>query len=416
MTDRQRVVVTGMGAVSSLGIGTSKLWSAMMSGHSGIAHLQAIDASPYKVGIGAEVKDDDFSLALKSAAIRKSDRTLDLATLASHEALTAAGLIHEGIEPELRNVAVVFGSGAGSQHSVHEATMRFATRGVKGVRPTSVPRCMANAISSRISIRYRFTGANFVIISACTSATNAIGTAFRMIRDGYADCVLCGGAEAIFSPDVYAGWDALGMMSKNPQPQQACRPFDVARDGCVLGEGAGALVIESMEHAQQRGAAVRGEIIGYGESSDATHITRPNPQGQSMAMDAALTDAEVEPHEVGYINSHGTATRSNDESESAAIRMTMGTHASTIPVGANKSFIGHTIGASGALESIVTIMGLERRTVPSNLNLNEPDPASDILLVGSDPMTIENPIAIKNSFGFGGGNGVLVFRRWEQGE
>jgi 3-oxoacyl-[acyl-carrier-protein] synthase II len=416
MKDRQRVVITGMGAVSSLGIGTSNLWAAMMAGRSGIDHLRSIDASPYKVGIGAEVKDDELSVALKSAAIRKSDRTLDLATLASHEALTAAGLIQQGIEPEHRNVAVIFGTGAGSQHRLYESVTRFVTLGVKGVRPTSVPRCMANAISSRISIRYRFTGANFVIISACTSAANAIGTAFRMLRDGYADCVLTGGSEAIFSPDVYAGWDALGMMSKNPQPQQACRPFDVARDGCVLGEGAGALVIETLQHAQQRGAEVRGEIIGYGESSDAAHITLPNPQGQSLAIDAALTDACVVPGEVGYINAHGTATPSSDESESAAIRMTMGSHVSTIPVGSNKSFLGHTIGASGALESIVTIMGLERRTVPANLNLDEPDPACDIRLVGRDPMTIESPVAIKNSFGFGGGNGVLVFRRWEQGK
>jgi 3-oxoacyl-[acyl-carrier-protein] synthase II len=272
---------------------------------------------------------------------------------------------------------------------------------------------MYNAISSRISMRFKLTGPNYVVVSACTSSTTAIGLGFRMIRDGYADRVLCGGTEAIFEPGVFRAWDSLGVMSRNPDPARACRPFDKDRDGCILGEGAGTLLLESLDNARQRSAGIRAEISGYGESSDTTHITRPNPEGQAQAMRAALSDAGLSPADVGFVNTHGTATESNDLCESQSIRAVLGSAAGTIPAASSKSFVGHLLGASGVVETAVTILGLEAGTVPGNLNLDNRDPRCNLLFVGKEPMTVTSPIAMKNSFGFGGNNAVLIVRRWE---
>ncbi len=408
----RRVVVTGLGVASAAGVGEEDCWRNLLAGRGGIDHLQALDVSPYKVGIGAEVDREAVRARLKALKRREVDRALDLALVAGAEALEQAGLMSEPPYEE-QDVAVIFGTGVGSAESHHTAFSAFFKKGVRGLRPTTVPKCMYNAISSGLSIHFRLTGANFMVVSACTSATNAIGTAFRMVRDGYAETVLCGGAEGFFDPFFYGVWDNLGVLSTNPDPARACRPFDADRDGCVLGEGAGALVIESLERARGRGARVRGEILGYGESSDAAHRTHPSAAGQAQAMRQALADAGVEPAELGVINAHGTATHQNDLCESRSIRDVLGAAVDRVPVVANKSYFGHTLGASGALETIATLLSLETGTVPPNLNLERPDPECDVRLVGSEPMAIESPLAMKNSFGFGGGNGVLVLRRAE---
>jgi 3-oxoacyl-(acyl-carrier-protein) synthase len=270
---------------------------------------------------------------------------------------------------------------------------------------------MANACCSQISLRYRLTGPNYAVVSACSSSTTAIGLAFRMVRDGYADQALCGGTEAPVDPAVFAAWDNLGVLSRNPDPLRACRPFDAARDGCVLGEGAGALFVETLDSAETRGAQVRAEIRGFGESSDADHITRPNAEGQACAMVRAMESAGLRPDGIGLINAHGTATAANDACESRAIHLAFGEHAGRIIVGASKSFFGHLLGASGVVETIASVLTLERRRMPPNLNLDRADPECPLRLAGPEPAPHDGTALMKNSFGFGGNNAVLVLTR-----
>ena len=413
MPDRRRVVVTGLGVASAIGTDEKTLWANLMAGHGGIGHLRSLDTTGYKVGIGAEVEGEAVASRLKQLGRRATDRALDLALVAAADALEQSGLVSGPGPHDEQEVAVVFGTGVGSAQSHHTAFSAFFKRGLRGLRPTTVPRCMYNAISSGLSIHFRLTGANFMVVSACTSATNAIGTAFRWVRDGYAETVLCGGAEGFFDPFFYGVWDNLGVLSTNPDPATACRPFDADRDGCVLGEGAGALIVEPLDRARARGAAIRGEIVGYGESSDAFHRTQPSVKGQAAAMRRALAEAGIEPGELGVINAHGTATHANDLCESASIREVLGAATARVPVVANKSYFGHTLGASGALETIVALLGLEAGVAPPNLNLERPDPECALTLVGSEPRPVDSPWAMKNSFGFGGGNGVLILRRCE---
>jgi len=408
------VVVTGLGVVTALGCNEEALWSRMMAGETGIDRITQIDVSEYKSQNGAEVDGDELVDELARRKINAMDRTVDMGMLASAKALEQAGLIDGEPPYEKQAVGTLFATGAGNGHSVFEAFMRFEEMRAKGIRPTTVPRCMVNSTSAQISMRFGLTGPNYMIICACSSATVAIGTAFRSIRDGYADTVLCGGTEAIFDLGTFGAWNKLGVLSKNPDGMTACRPFDQDRDGTILGEGAGALVLESEEHAAARSASVRAEVIGYGDGSDAAHITRPDSAGQVATIRRALACAELEPTDVGFVNAHGTATKSNDSCESESIRAALGSAADGIPVGSSKPFIGHLLGASGAVESIITILGLEQRRVPANLNLDNPDPLFDLPFVGPEPMIVESPVAMNNSFGFGGNNAVLIFRRWEQ--
>jgi 3-oxoacyl-[acyl-carrier-protein] synthase II len=411
MPDRRRVVVSGIGLASAIGLDERTVWQNLLAGRTGIGHLKSLDTSAFRVGIGAEVDDDEVRERLQQLGRRPVDRALDLALIAAAGALQEARLTASTGLRQRPATAVIFGTGEGSAESHFNAFSRFFEHGPRGLRPSTVPRCMYNAISAGISIHFGLTGTNFMIVSACTSATNAIGTAFRWVRDGYADTVLCGGADGFFDPFFYGVWDNLRVLSTNPEPTLACRPFAADRDGCVLGEGAGALVLESLDGARERGVPIRGEILGYGESSDASHLTSPSAEGQATAMRQALLDAGVTASELGLINAHGTATRANDACESESIRTVLADATDHVPVSANKSYFGHTLGASGALETIVTLLSLEHGKVPPNLNLDSPDPECSVNLVGSQPLPIDSPLAMKNSFGFGGGNGVLVLRR-----
>jgi 3-oxoacyl-[acyl-carrier-protein] synthase II len=412
MDDDRRVVVTGLGVVCACGLDEAELWSNMIAGRTGIAELKAFDTSGYKVRIGAEVDSDRLQPMIEALGRRPVDRAHDLALVASAQALEQSGLVTGPPPHEERDVAVIFGTGVGSAQSHYNAFSAFFDRGVRGLRPTTVPRCMYNAISAGISIRFNLTGANFVVVSACTASTNAIGTAFRQVRDGHTDTVLCGGSDAFFDPFFFGVWNNLGVLSRIPEPAAACRPFDSDRKGLVLGEGAGALVLESLGSARRRGARIRGEIAGYGESSDATHITSPSVEGQAKSISRALGSAGISPQEVGFINAHGTATVQNDVCESKSIRTVFGDTASSIPVASNKSYFGHTLGASGAIETIVTLLGLEAGRMPANLNLDNPDPECDVLLVGGEPRELSSPVAMKNSFGFGGSNAVLIVKKY----
>ena len=410
MKETRRVVITGMGVVTGIGLNEDALWRHMLEGCSGIARIRAFDVSDYRTRNGAEVDNEALATAMEDRAITPLDRTVDMARVAAGVALEQAGLLTGRAPVPPLEVPTIFGTGIGATASLYRANEGFFRKGVRGVRPTSAPRGMANAISAQVSMQYRLTGPNYVIVSACTSATTAMGVGFRMIRDGYAEHVLCGGAESMFDPFTLAAWDNLGVMSKNPDAARACRPFDADRDGCILGEGAGAFVLESLSSAKERGVRVRAELAGFGESSDATHITSPDAEGQAKAIRAALESAGIMPHELGFINAHGTATIANDRCESESLRLALGTAATSIPVASNKSFFGHMLGASGAVESVVTVLGLEHGLVPPNLNLDKSDPACDLLYVGADAMEIDRPVAMKNSFGFGGSNAVLIFR------
>ena len=405
---RQRVAITGMGIASAIGMDEETVWSNLIAGRTGIGPLTIIDPSDYKVKICAEVETNHIAQKLAQLKRRPLDRAVDLAMITAHDALTQAGLL-EGEPPfEEQNIASIIGTCEGTAES-HQTVIKDLNRlGPKGIRPTSVPRCMYNAISAGLSIQFRLNGPNYMVVSACTSATNAIGAAFRMVRDGYEKIVLTGGTDSFFTPFFYGVWNNLPALSKIEDPKQACRPFDEDRTGTILGEGAGMLVLESYESAKHRGATIKGEILGYGESSDALHITSPNPDGQVNAMQRALNDAGIQAEELSMINAHGTATKSNDACESRSIRTILGNATDSVPVVANKSFFGHTLGASGALETITTIISLQKKLAPPNLNLGRPDPECNIHLVKHEPVPIKRGPVMKNSFGFGGGNGVII--------
>jgi 3-oxoacyl-[acyl-carrier-protein] synthase II len=322
--------------------------------------------------------------------------------------------MHAGVIADLQpvtpaQVTTIFAC-HGSWRSVYEIAETYFSKGPQAIRPSSLPRFIPSAAPSQISMRYKLTGANYVVMSACSSSTTAMGIAFRSIRDGHFDAALCGGTDSPFDPFVFGGWSKLGVMSPNQDPLKACRPFDADRDGCVLGEGAAAVVMESEDRARARGARVFAEIVGYGESSDASHITRPEPEGQARAIRGALSSAGVCPEEIGMISAHGTATRSNDVSESQAVNLALGDAGSRIPVVSHKSYVGHMLGASGTMECIISILGVQRGGVPSNLNLDRIDPECSVNATGGAPVKPATPIILKNSFGFGGSNSVLVIR------
>ncbi len=412
MNDRNRVVITGLGAITALGSDVDALWTSMLAGRSGIKLLESPDLADLKSRNAAQIDTPSIETLAKSLQVSSGDRTADLALIASSKALQDAGLLNGNIPEKHLEIATIFGTAVGAAHNLYSSYMAYAEKKVRGMRPTTVPRCMANAITAQISMRFKLTGPNFVIVCACASSTTAIGTAFRMIKDGYSKIALAGGADAIFEPATYASWNNLGVMSKNADPSKACRPFDLNRDGCVLGEGSGALVLESLDSATRRNAKIYAEIVGFGESSDAGHITSPNSDGQLAAMKMALNSACLQPADIGFINAHGTATKANDECESRTIRSLLGNLADNVPVASNKSYFGHLLGASGAVETIVTALGLKHGSVPPNLNLDTPDPACNLNLVGKKPLEISAPIAMKNSFGFGGNNSVLILKKW----
>lgn len=411
----QRVVVTGMGIVSPLGLSVDEVWRHILAGKSGIKTLTHLDTRGLKTTVGGALDHAAFQAALADAGIRPSDITVDSTILAARQALVQAGLLTLDRPPSHTPMATIIGSAIGASQTYEQTCIAFDRQGVRGLRPSTVPRCMPNTISSQIAIRFKLAGPNYVVASACASSSTAIGIAFRMLRDGYARQALCGGGDTGLTPVTFASWNNLRVMSRNPDPRTACRPFDAARDGCVLGEGAACLVLETRAGARARGIPVLGELHGFGESSDCTHITAPNAEGQALAMRVALDDAGLTPEQIGYISAQGTATRSSDTAEDAAIRLATGAQADRIPVGALKAYVGHLLGASGAVECILTLKALGAGQAPANLNLAKTDPDSGIRLIGSRPEPIARPYALKNSFGFGGGNAVLVLSAGTQG-
>lgn len=413
---RKRVVVTGLGAVTPVGNDVPSTWEALLRGRSGIDRIRCFDPADLDVQIAAELKDFDVEERLGRRQARRCDRFSLLALDAARQAVEDSGIDFDsdGIDPE--RVGVLIGTGIGGVLILLENYDVYRLRGPRRVSPFMIPGLMPNAASAVVAMDYGLKGLNFSINSACATGSHSVGEAATMIRRGDLDTVICGGSEAAIHPLAIAALANMGAVStRNDEPQRASRPFDAERDGFVLGEGAAVLVLESLEHARQRGAHIRGELIGYAGTSDAFHIAAPDESGEGAARAMALTlqDAGVSPDQVDYINAHGTSTQLNDGIETQAIRAVFGEHADHLAVSSIKSMTGHLMGAAGALEAIVCILSLDSGWVPPTVNYENPDPACDLDYVPNQARELLPQVALSNSFGFGGHNGCLAFRRWE---
>ncbi len=409
---RQEVVVTGMGAVTPFGVGVPWLWDGVSTGRSGInwiASLGELNPEHYPVRYAGEVTGFDVDRLLTKHCEARLEKSVQMGLVAGQEALSQAGLLTDSqAVPAAGPIGVIAGSGHGACHETEGPYAGFFLQGPRAVRPTTIPKCMFNSLSSHLSIHFGLTGANHVIASACSSGTAAIGLSTILIRDGFADIVLCGGADSPFTPMIFTCWTNLRVMARHADPQKASRPFDARRNGMVLAEGAAMVVLESRASAERRGVRPLATVLGYGTSSDAHHLTAPTVAGQVAAMRACLGDADLASDRVDYINLHGTATRANDECEAAAVVEVFGPRGSQMPASSTKSMLGHSLGASGAIEFVVCVESLCHGFVPPTVNCEQPDPE-----VGLDYVPIagrEHPvqIALSNSFAFGGNNACVL--------
>ncbi len=407
MTD---VVVTGLGVVTPIGTGTETFWEGLMARRSGVRLIQSFDTEGLVVRIGGEVVDFDPADYMPVRDVGRSDRYTQMAIAASDFAW--AGSRSEGAhDPE--RCGVIIGSGIGGLATIEKEHGAFMKGGPRRVSPLTVPKMMANAASGAVAMKFGVFGPNYSPVSACATAGHAIGEAYRAIKYGSADVMLAGGSEAALTPFALAAFTRMGALSKrNDEPDRASRPFDADREGFVFGEGAGVLVLESRALAERRGAESMAELVGYGASADAYHVTQPDPKGHGAerAMRAALADARAAPEDVAYINAHGTGTPFNDRIETVAIKNAFGTEAKRIPISSTKSQTGHLLGAAGAIEAAAVVLALQKGIVPGTNNLDNPDPECDLDYVSEGPREVKPGLALSNSFGFGGQNSCLAFR------
>ncbi len=408
----RRVAVTGIGIVTPFGSDIEVFWDALRAGRSCVSNISHMDTSDFPVHIGGQVPDVSPTPFLPEQLIRRNDLCTNIGLLAGGLALESSGLgaLADGRRP----ISVVVGSAFGATQGLQDVYASFFLRGWRKMHPLAVPRNMFNALSSNLSIHYKLAGSHFTVSAACASGAVAIGEAFQRIRHGEDTVVLAGGADAPICGSVLAGWSNLRVLSRNPEAKRACRPFDSARDGLVISEAAAMLVLEDYDHAQARGARCYGEIVGYGATSDASHLTAPDSEGQSQAIKRALQSAGLAPEDIDHVNAHGTSTKLNDEAESRALRMAFGAHADSVAVSANKSMLGHTMGASGALELVSTLLTLRDGVIPPTINYETPDPNCDLDYVPNHARQRAVRVALKNSFAFGGQNAVLVVRQHEE--
>jgi len=396
-----RVVITGLGMISALGRNVPESWASLAEGRPGIGPIEALDASNLKFKNGAEVRD--FNPEEYSLKADYLDRFAQFAAVAAREAVKSSGVT---FTPELGvRSAVITGSCVGGQNTQDTGFVELYGKKNPRVNPMTIPRTMANAGASAISTDFGIRGPVYTISTACSSSNHAMGQAFWLVRSGAIEVAITGGSEAPFSYGSLKAWEAMRVVSP-----EMCRPFSRDRKGLILGEGAGMLVLESMEHAQARGAEILGEIVGFGMSSDAGHITKPSAEGAAMAMEAAMRDAQVSPMEIGYINAHGTGTALNDATETQAIKLALGPQAKNVAVSSTKSMHGHALGGAGALEAVATVMALKNGVLPPTANFNEPDPECDLDVIANCARQQQVEYAMSNSFAFGGLNAVVVFR------
>jgi nodulation protein E len=402
----RRVAVTGIGVISALGTDTGEFWQALQAGCSGIAPIEAVDRNLLRFANGAEVRNYVPGRYFDEKELGFLDRFAQFGVIAAREAIAAAGI--EWTSRLRESTAIVTGSCTGGQTTEDEGFVNLYRNNNPRVNPLTIPRTMENAAASRISLETGVVGPTYTISTACSSSNHAIGQAFWMVRGGAAEMAITGGSEAVFSLGFLKAWEAMRVVSPD-----TCRPFSKDRRGLILGEGASMLVLEPLDAARARGASILGEVMGFGMSSDAFHITQPSPDGAARAMRAALSDAGVAPETIGYINAHGTATPANDAAETVAIRKVFGAHADRLAVSSTKSMHGHTLGAAGAIEAAATLLALRNGILPPTANFNQPDPACDLDVVPNIARLAAVEFALSNSFAFGGLNAVLAFRHFE---
>ena len=411
---RRRVVVTGLGLVSPVGNTVAEGWARIVAGASGIGLITRFDASAFACRIAGEVKGFQVEEYIPAKEARHMDSFIHYGMAAAVQAVQDAGLPHgEALgEDGAERVGVMVGSGIGGLPLIEQTQSEYLARGPRRISPFFVPASIINMVSGHVSIRYGYTGPNLAIVTACTTGLHCIGEAGRMIEYGDADVMVAGGAESTVSPLGVGGFaSARALSTRNDDPHTASRPWDRDRDGFVLGEGAGVLVLEEYEHARQRGAKIYAELAGFGMGADAFHMTAPNVDGPKRAMKAALRNAGVNADEVQYLNAHGTSTPLGDANETAAVKAAFGEHARRIAVNSTKSMHGHLLGAAGGVEALITVLAIHHQVSPPTINLASPDPACDLDYVPNTAREMRIDVALSNSFGFGGTNGTLAFRR-----
>ena len=410
---KKRVVVTGMGVIASLGHNVEDFWTAILAGKNGIDRVTLFDAKDYTCQIGAEVRSWDATQHMDAKEVRRNDRYTHFGFCAAKQAVGNARLDMTQEDPD--RVGVIIGSGIGGMMTIENQHSVLMARGPRKVSPFMIPSLISNMCSGLVAIELGARGPNFGIVSACATGTHAIGESLRMIRTGEADVMVCGGSEAAITPLAYAGFCSMKAMSTNNEtPHKASRPFDANRDGFIMGEGAGILVLESLEHALARGATICCELAGYAATCDAYHITSPDPEGKglSLAMTRSLADAPVQPGEVDYINAHGTSTPYNDKFETLAIKKVFGDHARKVRISSTKSMTGHLLGAAGGIEAIISIKTIQSGEVPPTINYETPDPDCDLDYTPNVKCQAEIKTVMSDNLGFGGQNAALVFRKY----
>ncbi|MGD8921665.1 MAG: beta-ketoacyl-ACP synthase II [Candidatus Zixiibacteriota bacterium] len=411
---KNRVVITGMGVLTPVGNSLDIFWSALLAGKSGITRVTRFDTSEYPSQIAGEVKDFDSAEVIDRKEARRMDLVEQYAVVASEQALENSGLDLDAIDHD--RCGVIIGSGIGGIATFEKQHETLVTSGPNRISPFFIPMMISDMCAGMVSIRYSFRGPNYATVSACASSAHAIADAYRVIQRGEADIMLCGGAEATITPTAMAGFcQAKALSTRNDDPEHASRPFDKDRDGFVIGEGAGILILESAEYAIKRGARIYGEVVGAGMTADAYHITAPHPEGigARRSMEMALHDAELKPDQLDYINTHGTATGLGDIAETKAIKAVLGDHAFKIPINSTKSMTGHLLGSAGAVESIATLLSIRDGIVHPTANLDEPDPECDLDYVSEGKREWKVDYAMSNSFGFGGHNVSLILGRFD---
>ena len=411
--NRRRVVVTGVGLVSPVGIGTAETWAALLAGKSGIAPITRFDASEYPTRFAGEVKGFDPLDFFEKKEVKKSDAFIHFAVAAAQFAIEDSGLVID--ESNAERVGVNIGSGIGGLPLIESTHKTLLERGPSRVSPFFIPGLIVNMAAGLVSIRWGAKGPNTAPCTACTTGLHAVGDAFRFIQHDDADAMIAGGAEAVISPLAVAGFAAMRALStRNDDPERASRPWDCDRDGFVMGEGAGIVVMEELEHAKRRGAPIYGEVVGYGMSADAYHISAPHPQGDGAArvMKIALADAGIAPEAVGYINAHGTSTELGDLAEVHAVKRIFGDHAYKLAVSSTKSSTGHLLGAAGGLEMGILALAMRDQILPATINLENLGEGCDLDFVPNTARPADLEYAITNSFGFGGTNGAVILKRY----
>jgi 3-oxoacyl-[acyl-carrier-protein] synthase II len=409
----ERVVITGMGAITPLGLNVADFWDGLKAGRSGVGLITRFDTTNFDTKIGAEVKGFVPADFMDRKEARRMDRYTQFALAAAKMAFADAELDHNTLDSE--RCGVYFGSGIGGMETYSEEVGVLLNKGPGRVSPFFVPMMIANMAAGTIAIQWGLKGPNMTTVTACSSANNAIGEAYYAIREGRADLMVTGGSEAPFVPVSFAGFGNMKALStRNDEPEKASRPFDLGRDGFVMGEGGGVLILESLTHAQARGARIHGEVIGYGCAADAYHMVQPpeNGEGGARAMKRAIADAGIEPAAIGYINAHGTSTPQGDIAETRAVKAIFGEHAYQLAVSSTKSMHGHLLGAAGAVELIATVMALKDGVLPPTINLEQPDPECDLDYIPGRAREAQIDTALSNSFGFGGQNATVIVRRW----